>query len=104
VLIDAKPRAVADDRRVGATQELRLVLVARLDPQGSISGSIQTAEGEPRRFSGWLGLAAAITESAEPAGRGAPQASDRPANLLQGRVEPGEVKGASSMRRPVTED
>lgn len=42
---------------------MSLTLKASVDPQGSISGSIAgEEEGEPRRFSGWLGLAAQITE------------------------------------------
>jgi hypothetical protein len=55
----------ADDRDVDAGRELRLVLAARFDREGSISGSIELAEGGQRRFTGWLGLAAAITELAE---------------------------------------
>lgn len=52
-----------DHRRVPETPEVSLMLKASVDPQGSISGSIAGEEdAEPRRFSGWLGLAAQITE------------------------------------------
>jgi hypothetical protein len=50
---------------VGSTQNVTLVLDARLDDKGSIQGSVKPARGEPRHFSGWLGLAAAITELAD---------------------------------------
>lgn len=58
-----------DHRRVPETPEVSLMLKASVDPQGSISGSIAgDEEGEPRRFSGWLGLAAQITELLDRAG------------------------------------
>jgi hypothetical protein len=88
VFTDAKSRTCADDPAIGPTQDISLVLQATLDDQGFISGSLRGAEGEPRPFSGWLGLAAAITELAEPASGGSPQAAGRPAGLLRGGLEP----------------
>jgi hypothetical protein len=71
---------------VDEAQELRLVLEASLEPEGSISGSLRGAEGEPRRFTGWLGLAAGITELA---GEGDGGAATSPPHLGRARDELG---------------
>ena len=92
VFTDAKRTARADHRFVESAQEVRLLLEASLDRDGSISGSLRGAQDESRPFSGWLGLAAAITELADRE-RGESLAESRdPGALLQGGpTRPSEV-------------
>ncbi|HZA89213.1 MAG TPA: hypothetical protein VE401_03190 [Solirubrobacterales bacterium] len=88
VFTDAKRTVGADHRFVESAQEVRLLLEASLDGDGSISGSLRGAQGESRPFSGWLGLAAAITELADRERGESLAASRDPGKLLQGELEP----------------
>lgn len=67
---------------------IRLVLEARLD-RDSITGALRAEHEEPLRFSGWLGLVAAIDAAARQsrpcAGADAPRLGG---DLLDGRLEP----------------
>jgi hypothetical protein len=93
-------RRGADDRVVESAQELRLLLEASLDRDGSISGSLRGAREQSRPFSGWLGLAAAITELADRERGESLAASRDPGELLQGGLEPSEdVPGQRSQRQ-----
>lgn len=66
---------------------IRLVLEARLDRE-SISGALRAQDEEPLRFSGWLGLVAAIDAAAKRSHPGPTGESGRlGGGLLDGRLE-----------------
>jgi hypothetical protein len=64
---------------------IRLVLEAKLD-RGSISGALWPDGADAVRFSGWLGLVAAIDAAARLRAPGRPAEPAR--DLLEGRLEP----------------
>lgn len=67
---------------------IRLVLEARLD-RCSITGALRAEHEEPLRFSGWLGLVAAIDAAAKRSRRRpTPDSRRLGGDLLEGRLEP----------------
>jgi hypothetical protein len=63
---------------------LRLILEVSVDDQ-EIAGTIGPESGAPVRFTGWLGLVAAISAAA---GREGPPGRAGGGELLEGRLEP----------------
>lgn len=75
---DAKRRGLADDRLVPAQRtEIRVVLDIDLDAD-PITGSLCPAIGPPRRFSGWIALAAALQAIRAETARAPPEPAGDP--------------------------
>ncbi len=74
--------------------ENRLILLIDLDAD-PINGSLQTADGRSRRFSGWIGLAAALNAVRNAEARGADHHGSRAVSSGGTAVQEGDHSSSS---------